>query len=220
MKMLFTQSVEIPVAATIPFNYPIKDFSGVTMTRPFYTLLLMEDRRDGKGISVEFKMESIVPTAQQINDYFTLDHLIKICVTNAETINTHMKSLMLQDIGNIENTRSEILSLDFMGLKDYLMEYIKKEPLLKCISMIDTLEKFKEFRKNFDNFIVDRNIFTHGQLKFFRPSLQYVIEFHKKGVPAFVGINTDILTSHNLFYNIANQFLNEFHMLMSKRRKD
>ena len=189
------------------------------MTRMF-TILLPFNTSDGKT-SVSFKIKDISPSPQQVSDFFSIDSLIKVCVTNAEAINGSLKSYILQLLCNNQDERQIIRFMDFMNLKDYLVDYIKKNKHLQQIPITDTPEKFKTFRKDFNAFILDRNIYTHGQLKFFRPTSQFVIQYDKKpsGTPGYVVVNSEILISYNKYYLTLQQFLVDFHKLYNEIKK-
>jgi hypothetical protein len=87
--------------------------------------------------------------------------------------------------------------------------------------VIDNPEGFKAFRSDFHSFISNRNIYTHGQLHFFRPSLEYVIQYLAKPgqTPAYVIINSETLISYNDFYKVLQQFLTDFHTAFNSRKK-
>jgi hypothetical protein len=215
MNLLSPQPVTIPAAASVPFSFEIKDSLGVTMSRVLSILLPLEQGADGKR-SVEFKIQDIYPTPQQISVFFSLDSLIKVCVTNAESINSQMRSIVRQELCKDQDCRDTVVSMDFMKLKDYLMNYLKKGNISKSIPSIDTPEKFKNFRRDFNSFITDRNIYTHGELRFNRASQEFVTLFQQHGVPAYVTITIESMVSFNEFYKTLRQFLNDFHTAVRK----
>lgn len=220
MRLISPQRINIPFAATFPITYNVKDQNGVELPRVFLSLMLPNNTDDKPSIS--FKVGDIRPSEKQLADYFGMENLIKTSVTNAELINTNMRNYVLQHLCRDKEERQQIYKLDFMTLKDYFLKFVKKDVELKNIPLINTPEKFKNFRVDFDSYISDRNIYTHGQLKFIWASQQFVIQYVSKPEmqPAYVMINVEVLISNNNFYKTLNQFLSDFLSMLSKRRKN
>ena len=68
MKLLSPQSIHIPFAATIPFQYEIKDYLGIAVPRVFFNLILFDNL--GETPSLNFKFGTVIPIEQQLQDFF------------------------------------------------------------------------------------------------------------------------------------------------------
>jgi hypothetical protein len=99
--------------------------------------------------------------------------------------------------------------MDFMQLKDSFMNHMKKDPRYKMLQEGSTPEKMKLFRSNFNQFVVDRNIYTHGQLWYREEIDDFVISYLDKKIAdvAHALLTPEILDSYNQCYKRLHTFI-------------
>ncbi|MFT3911441.1 MAG: hypothetical protein QM737_18605 [Ferruginibacter sp.] len=163
--------------------------------------------------SVDLEAFIFSPDEEQILTYVAMQSLIKTCSDNAEDIKDRLLSINLQLYPLTKDEREEIIKMDLMKLKDRFMEFLKQDQLLKTIDDYSSNQKLKPFRKDFDAFVLDRNIYTHGLLNILRPDFDFVIEYidnSSKG-KAHAYITPEILISYNNFYKEITKLIAAFH---------
>lgn len=175
-------------------------------------MLVIGKKSVNQGKSFEIEVVDFAPSNHQISIYFSMQGIIKSCADNAEYIKDRLLSLNLTLFGAKPEDRPEILKSDFMKLKDRFMDYLKTDSLIKTREEYNSTQKLKQVRRNFNQFVLDRNIYTHGLLHFLSPNYDFVIEYidHAAKSQAVAYINTDMLISYNNFYNQANHLLDTF----------
>ena len=67
-----------------------------------------------------------------------------------------------------------------MKRRDFLSLIIKKDKTFHSIKMLDSKEKRDSFTKAMTNFIVDRNIYTHGKLMTRMTDGEHLIKYNEK----------------------------------------
>jgi hypothetical protein len=160
--------------------------------------------------AVDIQIFNFDPTEQQLLTYVKMQNLIKSCADNAEYIKDQLLTIIISLFPN--DDRKELMKLDFMKLKDRFMDYLKKDVLIKTLEQYNSNQKLKPFRQNFNSFVLDRNIYTHGLLCILRPDFNYIIEyidnFSKNKTYAYITI--EMLQSYNKFYQEILQLIAAF----------
>lgn len=99
--------------------------------------------------------------------------------------------------------------LDFMGHRNLLSEIFKSK---KSAWLNEILKEYdlKSVTKSFFNLIMDRNKYTHGELMFWYPEKQAVLEYENDTKQAeYAIVNSDILNSYLTCYGQLDELLNK-----------
>jgi hypothetical protein len=160
---------------------------------------------------IEFGMTSA--TDERVKLFAGMQSLIKSCVDNAEAIKDIIHQILIsKSKPTSEQERIDLMKMDFMKLKGWFMDDIRSSKIYKEFSVFNSTAKLKPFSKAFNTFVLDRNIYTHGQLCFLSPNYDFVLEYietpaHQK---RFAFIDTTILTSYNNCYIEIKKVINEY----------
>ena len=188
-------------------HYNVKQY-GVELSLPFTIASLSKDFRNGK--IPEHKIEKLL--SEQVGQfYYDIKTMIFHCAWLGEVLFSRIKDLndsfkrnpdyqsFIDDFITIENATRECKTsyekLDFMGHKKLLSEILKKYEKEKKKLPFER----KEFSRVFNDVIVQRNNFTHGEL-FLLDSDEGVSTI----LESFVGfeiIDKDVLNSYNSCFN-------------------
>lgn len=97
--------------------------------------------------------------------------------------------------------------LDFMGHRNLLSDIIKSKKIDKITDLGNTYN-LKSVTKAFNNFILDRNKYTHGDLMYWYPDGKTLLEYKDvNGEVEYGEINKDILNSYLKCYTDLDKFL-------------
>lgn len=132
------------------------------------------------------------------------------CSNNAEHVNGSFLSITRVLFATSSEDWLRPINLDFMGLKDKLMRYVKGDPTSRHLAD-------KKFRRELDNFINYRNIFIHGKLCLIFGSGgvlpdQYVIRYIDKSptLSASIRVDKKLVKKYINTYRQIIVFINEF----------
>src|SRR5579875_347307 len=151
-----------------PHNYKFNDpVTGQEFTKTAIILFQAgKELMDGEEYHT-LAANTIPPDSPTLIKYYALSVQKGHCVENAENLNDKLRRL-LQSIPNLEYDKekySNLSSIDFMGLRNILSEYIKKYLPLRKITQYNSNNKISNaITKPMFQFVTDRNIYTHGQL--------------------------------------------------------
>ena len=141
----------------------------------------------------------IVPSVEinsvMINEYEAFKTRIGRCVSNAEILKDQVLQINLLLFTKYSDDNKRINMLDFMKLKDNFCDFLKKHPQYKHLAN-------KQLRRDFNQFIIDRNIYTHGQLKIRQRDNQFIIDYidnHSK-IKTYAIVTEEILSSYQQTY--------------------
>ena len=207
---------EKKVVINIPISFDYADpITKISLHRKAATLFISEEELKPiheHEVSINFDTNN--PKTEQIMGYIGIQGLIKICTDNAEDIKDKFLHINLQiPLSDKEGqSKLNIITLDFMKLKDRFMEFLKKDQFIKTIEEYSSNQKMKAFRKTLDTFVLDRDIYTHGQLHFLRPNFDFVIEYinGKINQKQYAIIDFEILKNYNSFYKEIYKLINAF----------
>lgn len=139
-----------------------------------------------------------------IQRYMNLRGIISNCVANAEAIVNRLRYPngficgQSADYKKGENVNHIVNQYEFMKLKSLFVDYIKENPKYAHLCTYGR-KAGKPFRRELDNFVTYRNIFTHGALRVMKPSydfcLEYIDNHTKKQQHTFVSL--DIIKKFN-----------------------
>jgi len=212
-KLIDTQKKFI---VNVPVNFDYADpITKITMNRKASSLFISDEELKAiHGHEITITVDTNIPITEQKLNFVGMQGLIKICTDNAEDIKNKFLNINLR-IPLTEKEKYDkisILSLDFMKLKDRFMEFLKKDQLIKIVEDYSSNQKMKPFRKTLDRFVLDRDIYTHGQLHFLRPNFDFAIEFinNKTNQIQYALVNLEILKSYNDFYKQINKLVATF----------
>ena len=207
---------EKKVVINVPISFDFADpITQITLHRKASTLFISEEElKPIHEHEVSLNFDTNTPTTKQMMDYIGIQGLIKVCTDNAEDIKNKFLNLNLQ-IPLTEKEKHDkinILNLDFMKLKDRFMEFLKKDQLIKSIDEYSSNQKMKPFRKTMDTFVLDRDIYTHGQLHFLRPNFDFAIEYinSKLNRKQYAIVDIETLKNYNSFYQQICKLVDTF----------
>lgn len=154
--------------------------------------------------------------------YFMVQNFINTCVNNAEAINHKILQLLFQiqrndptaltnkkdDTGPIPLSKKDIIKMDFMSRKNLFSDFVKKFEKLKSIEMFDTNLKIKNVTKVLNQFVLDRNIYTHGLLHLLLPEDVFILEHIEQEHIKYSEVSLEILKSFNRMYAKLSFFIN------------
>ncbi len=174
--------------------------NGVAITK------FIETVYKSKPINKHQAKVDVPPLSEEtIQIYHTFQNLINYCNNNAEALNNQLREFILT-IKNLNHTKENILAKDFMGLRDILSDFLKKNEIVKTHDLFNTTEKIKAITSVFHRYISDRNIYTHGVLKFRFPDKQFVMQYiENKRAVVYAVLSTEILQSN---LNVSNELRN------------
>lgn len=89
-----------------------------------------------------------------------LQRLVNTCINNAERIKEQALKANLTLFQKDIKGREEIMKMDFMKLKENFCDFLKKSSVKEFKNLTN-----KKIRRDFNDFIIDRNIYTHGIIK-------------------------------------------------------
>jgi hypothetical protein len=198
-------------AATTSYTFMEKDISVTKTMEVFY-----------KSTPVGQYRASIpnfaTVTDQSIEAYHFFQNNINYCNNNAEMLNIQLRDLLLL-IKTTEEAKTEIYGLDFMNLRNKFSKYLNEDKSIRELDKLNTNKKRKEATTTFYQYIIDRNIYTHGKLKLLLPDEKFYIDYVlEKREPARVEINKEMIQS---FLDISIELkiiLNDIHLFVQKQR--
>lgn len=166
----------------------------------------------------DIEVAFFTPTLEQANEYHAMQSLIKACVDNAEDINDRIRSMVISYAKRTDEEKEKLIKMDFMNLKGEFMDILRKDTLFRSIEEYNSNQKLKPFSKSFNNFILDRNKYTHGQLYIHRETLEYILEYIEGKVPSFAVVRKEILVSYNNFYKEILKVISAFNLINQEHR--
>ncbi|QGK73197.1 hypothetical protein [Flavobacterium sp. SLB02] len=99
--------------------------------------------------------------------------------------------------------------MDFMGHRNLFSDILKSKKLQRLNTVISEYNA-KSVTKTFNDFIFDRNKYTHGDLMYWYPNGKTLLEYRdEKGKIAYGELNQDIFSSYLLAYEELNKFLDK-----------
>lgn len=187
----------------------------VTIFKTLRTITLGEFGYPGKNVNWDMDK----PSVEKLQAYSAMQSLAKTCVDNAEDI----KSRLLEILINPRHKRSdgekvEFMKMSFKKLKNLLMDDILNSKIYKEFATLNSTAKLKPFWKIFDEFIQDRNKYTHGHLCVIRPSFDYAIEFiDTDNKSKYASINKDIFVSYCTCYMTIREVITQYNVIYQNR---
>ncbi|WP_139362312.1 hypothetical protein [Hymenobacter sp. CRA2] len=211
MQLLSPQKIELKprqVVATSSHDVSYIDTTTEMQCHTTISVLFFGDKDwpVGGTTSVDVKVE--IPDIYRINSFVVLQRQINVCINNAENIKNRLLNTN-QFILRNSKKKEEINILDLMKLKDNFCDFIKNNPTVRHIAN-------KEKRRMLNQFILDRNIYTHGILKIRSSDNAFILEHldnHTKQ-KSYSIINTEILKSYSQAYLEIVNMISEFHSLI------
>lgn len=99
--------------------------------------------------------------------------------------------------------------LDFMGHRNLFSDIIKSKKVEKINTFAENYN-IKTVTKAFNDFILDRNKYTHGELMYWYPNRKTLLEYKNvNGETEYGEVNQNILNSYLKCYNDLNSFLDK-----------
>lgn len=156
------------------------------------------------------------PSGEKVRTFAGMQALIKSCVDNAEDIKNRIHQIVLsKSQPKSEEERVLIMKMDFMAVKQWFLDDIRKSKTYKDFSKYNSTVKLKMFSRGFNTFILDRNKYTHGQLCFLIPNYEYILEYIEtpEQIKLYAYIDTEILKSYNSSYKEILSVIMEYNLI-------
>lgn len=153
-----------------------------------------------------------VVSSETVSFLYEVKKKIGSCVQLAESLFESLKAINLRlvnrDVNSdvYKNYSDKYSKLDFMGHRTLLSDIIKskKDPILNEI--IKEYES-KKLRKVMNDFILDRNKYTHGDLMYFQNMRTTIIKYIHEGIEQYALVSQEIIESFISCYENLNVFL-------------
>lgn len=206
---------------------PISDYlhqSKDSMTLTNKTDYKIEDKTTGKIIVTQINMMQVtIGRDKDGNIHGQIDKVIpnefvesiyrhlekkNICGHYGEIINQKLLSFLTN---YYTESDKELLQKDFMKLRDYLSDIIKKDVRFHSIEKLNSNTSRKTFTRLFAQFIEDRDIYTHGSLIYRVNDNKILIKYINKPNREFsyAVINFEIMISYENLYLYLKELLTE-----------
>lgn len=141
----------------------------------------------------------------------SVEKIIDTCKKSSELLLNKLESLNIKlNKDNEYNTIFEKYpKLDFMANKNILKDIIKSKKNEFCNKVIIEYD-MKSLTTSFNNFILDRNKYTHGHLYYWYHENKTLIEYKNSSKQFVYGeVNKDVFNSFINCYKELNEFLNK-----------
>lgn len=204
-KIIFTQGTD--------FEYHESIFD-LTMKKSINILTIADFSNNYTTIDLEQAME--MPNNDIVIKYASMQTLIKICVDNAEEIKNSLQQLYVSKTKPETNEEKKMANeIDFMNLRDWYMKDIRDSKIYLDFKEYNSTKKLKPFSSAFNDFILDRNIYTHGQLCIVRRSWDFLIQYidKKSNGIRYAIIDSNILKSYNDCYDKIRMVMREYNVI-------
>jgi hypothetical protein len=164
------------------------------------------------GSEVRTRYNNLPPDLKTVKRFMSMKQYVQICADTAEEVKDQLVALNLSLVPLTQQEQLDVLKMDFLKLKDRFVDFVKKDTKIKTVEKFSSNQKFKEFRKDFESFIQDRNIYTHGRLTIRFPEQDFVI-YHigkNQAFPLYSIVTIEILSSYCQFYFRIIELFNAF----------
>jgi hypothetical protein len=177
---------------------------------------LTEKNEEGKFI-IPFDGNIIFgkKTVEQINE---INKIIGKCSQLAERLFNKLKSVNDSLKSNAElslifakydNETKKYAKLDFMSHRELLSDIIKSKKI-DLINKVSAEYDIKSVRCSLNDFILERNKYTHGELLYWYPEKKTLLEYRdSKGEIEYAELNMDILNSFSKCYIELDKYLSK-----------
>jgi hypothetical protein len=134
--------------------------------------------------------------------------IAEILFGRLKVINTKFKQL--PELAEVFASHDEKYhKLDFMGHRNLLSDIFKAKKLDWLNEVLKDYD-LKSVTKSFFALIMDRNKYTHGELMFWYPEKQTVLEYENNAKQAeYAVVNSEILNSYLTCYGQLDELLNK-----------
>jgi len=187
----------------------------VTIFKTLRTITLGEFGYPGENTNVDLDK----PIEEQLQVYSAMQSLVKTCVDNAEDIKDRLLEILLNPRLKKNNAeKEELMKMSFKKLKNLFLNDILSTKIYKEFIKLNSTAKLKPFWKIFDEFIEDRNKYTHGHLCIIRPNFDYAIEYMdipNKG--KYAHISKEVLVSYCTCYMAIREVITQYNVIYQKR---
>ncbi len=166
---------------------------------------------------------NIMPLTKEVAErYLKFQSILGHCITNSEAINNQLRDLLLS-IKELKHSKEEIMKMDFMNLRDVFSDFLKSYTAIQSEPNFRK-DQIKALTKIMNQFITDRNIYTHGVLRIQRPDNIFVIDYIEgKKEKARVEVTLEILDSFLQIADLMRSLLNQivsFYQNAKKNKKE
>jgi hypothetical protein len=187
----------------------------VTINKTLRTITLGEFGYPGKNTNWDMDK----PSAEKLQVYSAMQSLSKSCVDNAEDIKSRLLEILTHSRHRKNNVeKEELMRTPFKKLKNLFMNDVLTTKIYKEFTTLNSTAKLKPFWKIFDDFIEDRNKYTHGHLCVIRPSFDYAIEFiDNDNKSKYANISKEVFVSYCACYMAIREVITQYNIIHQNR---
>lgn len=135
------------------------------------------------------------PTVNQLTGFGRFQHLVHHCANSAESILNELRDFLMS-VTELAINKETLMEMSFIDLRRLLSDLLKKSGLFNSVDGFKTKAEICEFTSLFYDFIIDRNIYTHGVLMIRLPDNSYVIKYIHDHKYMHADITHEILQSY------------------------
>ena len=153
------------------------------------------------------KLQVQLAPATQVSahEFLKIQRLVNVCVNNAEEIKRKLHEAVRIIYRHKPELAKASVTYDFMKLKDIFTDYVKKDTKTRHLAN-------KEFRKAFNQFVIDRNTYTHGKLMIRHEDNAFIIMYidNSTKISSYAVLNFNIIQSYLDTYKAISLVLLDF----------
>jgi len=152
-------------------------------------------------------------TTENIQDYHNFQGLINHCANNAESVNRQLRDFIL--VISRPEDQQLIMDKTFKELKGIFSNFFHTCPAVREQEKYNTTKKRKVFTKTLEDYISDRNIYTHGCLLLRDADRVFILEIIEEKRTIQVEVSIIILQSFLEITELLRVFLSEVRRLVT-----
>jgi hypothetical protein len=222
MTLLQPKLIEIPAShKTIRFGHAVLTNVDLEITFQVDVTYLIE-------ISPEDKKPFHLPLSaglfdqETANRVFNFRRLLSLCAASGEEIFRQIKNVNEKLIFKYSTSFYERANLaipknaDFMTHRNFLSD-VFKDHKLPVVKRLNEKYDIKALMRILYQFILNRNMYTHGELLVRYPQKDFAIEFQRNATEIILStIDEEVLKSFVQCKNFLSAFLTELHIMLSE----
>lgn len=198
----------------------IDEATGVEMPTPVsYMEHIIFDEDDIRAGRVQFEFGPSKLTEEVKKKQREYVHIKTKCANVAELLSTQLRSFLVRyyELKRLAEI-PDLTRMDFMKMRDLLSGILKQDARFHVIPALLTGQLRKTFTKKFNNFILDRDIYTHGHLHIMINDFSVVIVYMgtKENEKKHCTVDNEIFQAYFNSYKIFSETITAMHTLIEK----
>lgn len=112
--------------------------------------------------------------------------------------------------------REKLEFLTYGNLKNIMRQIIKNDTAFHTIEELNNANKRRHFRQTYENYVVDRDRFTHGKLFFLYPDFDPVLRIRENnGDSKYINYSKEIFLSNLQTFDYLEKVLSQMNLILS-----